>query len=419
MNATQNQTFSILFWGNKARINKAGELPIYARVTVDGKRAEISLQRSVTASMWDQDAQRLKGKGEQPRTVNTFLDLTVANIQKIYNHLLSKEKHITAQMIKQRFTGADRDYKTLVETIEYHHNKMKEMVQVGEYSQRTLDNYAYDTKQLRAFMQKRLKISDIPLPELRMSFITEFEHYLMLKGTMSQNTIHKMIKRIKAVVNMAVRLEWLVRNPFDKFVCSYTNPERKVLTQEEIDILINKPLVGKLEQVRDMFVFCCYTGFAYAELRRFAPGDVIVGIDREKWLSIKRQKTGTRESVPLLPIPLDTVEKYKLNEISIQQNKLFPSMSLSSYNRYLKQLALVCEIDTKITSHIARHTFATTITLTNGVPIETVSSMLGHKDISTTQIYAKIVDQKVSDDMQRLRERLFSQSNQSLITQIS
>jgi hypothetical protein len=287
MNATQNQTFSILFWGNKARINKSGELPIYARVTVDGKRAEISLQRSVTASLWDQDAQRLKGKGEQPRTVNTYLDLTVANIQKIYNHLLSTEKYITAQMIKQRFTGADRDYKTLVEAIEYHHLKMKEMVQVGEYSKRTLDNYAYDTKQLRTFMQKKLKISDIPLPELRMSFITEFEHYLRLKGTMSQNTIHKMIKRIKVIINMAVRLEWLVRNPFDKFVCSYTNPERKVLTQEEIDILINKPLVGKLEQVRDMFVFCCYTGFVYAELRRFTPSDVIVGIDREKWLFIK------------------------------------------------------------------------------------------------------------------------------------
>jgi site-specific recombinase XerD len=418
MNATQNQTFSILFWGNKARINKSGELPIYARVTVDGKRAEISLQRSVTASLWDQDAQRLKGKGEQPRTVNTYLDLTVANIQKIYNHLLSTEKYITAQMIKQRFTGADRDYKTLVEAIEYHHLKMKEMVQVGEYSKRTLDNYAYDTKQLRTFMQKKLKISDIPLPELRMSFITEFEHYLRLKGTMSQNTIHKMIKRIKVIINMAVRLEWLVRNPFDKFVCSYTNPERKVLTQEEIDILINKPLVGKLEQVRDMFVFCCYTGFAYAELRRFTPSDVIVGIDREKWLSIKRQKTGTRESVPLLPIPLDTVEKYKLNEASLQQNKLFPSMSLQSYNTYLKRMALVCEIDKKVTSHIARHTFATTITLTNGVPIETVSSMLGHKDISTTQIYAKIVDQKVSDDMKNLRNRL-SQSIPNPLTKIS
>jgi site-specific recombinase XerD len=404
MNATQNQTFSILFWGNKARINKAGELPIYARITVDGKRAEISLQRSVAASLWDQDAQRLKG--EQPRTVNTFLDLTTANIQKIYNHLLSNEKHITAQMIKQRFTGADRDYKTLVEAIDHHHNQMKEMVKVGEYSQRTLDNYAYDTKQVRVFMKKKLKIADIPLPELRMSFITEFEHFLMLKGTMSQNTIHKIIKRVKAVVNMAVRLEWLVRNPFDKFVCRYTHPERKVLTQEEINTLISKPLVGKLEQVRDMFVFCCYTGFAYAELKRFTLDDVIVGIDHEKWLSIKRQKTGTRESVPLLPIPLDLVDKYKLNEDSIHQNKLFPSMSLQSYNKYLKRLALICEIDTKITSHIARHTFATTITLTNGVPIETVSSMLGHKAISTTQIYAKIVDQKVSEDMKKLRDRL-------------
>ena len=165
--------------------------------------------------------------------------------------------------------------------------------------------------------------------------------------------------------------------------------------------------IPRLEEVRDVFIFCCYTGFAYSDIYKFDYDAVTKGIDGNAWLTTQRQKTGTKESVPLLPIALDIINKYRDHKYCIEDNKLLPVNSNQRYNGYLKEIATLCKINKKITSHIARHTFATTITLANGVPIETVSTMLGHNSIRTSQIYAKVVEQKVSEDMKGLRDKLF------------
>jgi integrase len=196
------------------------------------------------------------------------------------------------------------------------------------------------------------------------------------------------------------------------FKTSYRNPVRQVLTQEELYVLINKELtIERLAEVRDVFIFCCFTGFAYGDIYNFEQGDEEIGIDGNTWLSTQRQKTGVRERVPLLPIALRIVEKYKTNEYCIRNNKLLPVNSNQRYNAYLQEIAIICGIKKKLTTHIARHTFATTVTLANGVPIETVSAMLGHTSIKTTQIYAKVLEKKVSEDMNLLRSKLFAEQS--------
>jgi site-specific recombinase XerD len=260
-------------------------------------------------------------------------------------------------------------------------------------------------------MKHQYKIEDSPLPEMRLRFVTEFEHYLLTTDKLQSNTAHKYIKNLKKIMNMAVGLDWIPSNPFNQFKCSYTNPEREILNQDEINIILNKKMhTPRLEEVRDVFIFCCYTGFAYSDVYEFRQNAVMKGLDGTLWLSTLRQKTGTKESVPLLPTALEIIEKYRNNEYCKKQDKLLPVNSNQRYNAYLKEIADICGINKKLTSHIARHTFATTITLANGVPIETVSKMLGHHSIRTTQIYAKVVEQKVSDDMLSLKEKLFGSS---------
>jgi site-specific recombinase XerD len=181
------------------------------------------------------------------------------------------------------------------------------------------------------------------------------------------------------------------------------------LTQQELEIIINKDFdLDRMKEVRDVFIFCCYTGFAYADVYKFQQNAVMIGLDGNYWLSTNRQKTGTKEKVPLLPIALEIIERYKDHEYCVEHDKLLPVNSNQRYNSYLKELALVCGIKKHLTTHIARHTFATTVTLANGVPIETVSAMLGHTNIRTTQIYAKVVESKMSEDMELLKSRLFA-----------
>lgn len=422
MNTSRTNTFSVLFWIHRQRANANGEMPIFMRVTVDGKRAEISLQRYISEKDWDSKAQRVKPKANHSVVINNYMDMARGKVQSIYNQLTSGGEEITAYIIKEIFTGKEvkSKAKTILEAFHYHNLKLSEQVKIGKVVSKTYARYVITKNKVEAFMQHQYKKDNMPLPEMRLRFVTEFEHYLLTIDKLQSNTAHKYIKNLKKIMNMAVGLDWIPSNPFNQFKCSYSNPEREILNQDEINLIINKKLhAPRLEEVRDVFIFCCYTGFAYSDVYEFRQNAVMKGLDGNLWLSTLRQKTGTKENVPLLPVALQIIEKYRNNEYCTKYDKLLPVNSNQRYNAYLKEIADICGINKKLTSHIARHTFATTITLANGVPIETVSAMLGHNSIRTTQIYAKVVEQKVSDDMQLLRQKLFAQSSQSLTAKIS
>lgn len=211
------------------------------------------------------------------------------------------------------------------------------------------------------------------------------------------------------MLKLAVDQGWLAANPLGGFKCSYTDPQRERLTMDEIMTLYSKELIPRLAEVRDIYLFCCFTGYAYTDVLYLTPANVIMGIDGEKWIVKERAKTQTPERVPLLPIALEIIERYQNSPYCQLYGRLLPVNSNQRYNAYLKEIAGICNIKKYLTTHTARHTFATTVTLENDVPIETVSQLLGHKSIRTTQIYAKITQQKVSNNMRLLRKRLFGE----------
>jgi len=410
-------SFSILFWLYRHRKTSNQECPVYLRVTVNGKRSEISTQKAVRESDWDQHSQRVKPKAQDSHIINSYLDLTRGRIQSIYNQLLASNETFTAALIKDRFLGRQNKpaFKSLCDAFDYNYRLMAAEAKQNKISSKTLLRYVITKNKVLAFMKASYNCEDKPLPEIRLAFITEFHHYLITTDHLQNNTAHKYLKNLKKVMNLAVGLDWISSNPFAQFKCSYANPEREILTQIELNNIMSKELFSKrLEEVRDVFVFCCYTGFAHAEIYKFNRNAVIRDINGDLLLSTIRAKTKRRESVPLLPIPLSIIDKYSNHPYCVNRDKLLPVKSNQRYNEYLKELMAICGINKSISSHTARHTFATTITLANGVPIESVSSMLGHSNIRTTQIYAKVIQKKVSDDMKLLRQKLDSSKNNLL-----
>jgi site-specific recombinase XerD len=405
-----NNKFHLLFYLNKHR-QKNQLYPLYIRIYVDSARTEIATTHYIDLKAWDSKKMRVKPSTQNALFFNSYIDNVQSKIKNLFIKAIGSSEPISAKILKDKFTGIDTapQHKTILQAYEYHNLKMQELVKVGKVVAATLKRHEITMNKVRKFIEKRYKTNDKALPELRLVFVTEFEHYLLTVEKIQNNTAHKYIKNLKKIVNMAVGLDWIPSNPFNNFRCSYHSPERDILTQSDLDVLMNKKFATeRLREVRDVFIFCCYTGFAYADLYNFEKNAVMIGLDGNYWLSTNRQKTGTKEKVPLLPIALEIIDRYKEHEYCVKYNKLLPVNSNQRYNNYLKELADVCGINKHLTSHIARHTFATTVTLANGVPIETVSAMLGHTSIRTTQIYAKVVESKMSADMELLKAKLFS-----------
>lgn len=403
-----NQKFRLQFRHNKL-VERNDTHPIYIRIYVDGKKTEIATTHYLAVKHWDQKNQRAKNSAPNAQLVNGFLDLTRNRIQQIFLDYVSRGIEVKPIQLKNKFLGKDENAnrRTICEAFDYHNAKMAEKVKAGLITQKTLNRYGFTKDKIVAFMKKQYKVKDMALCEMKLGFVTHFEHYLLTQDQLQSNTAYKYIKNLKRVMNMCVEVEWLEVNPFNAFKCSYVNPERVVLTQAEIqDMIDTKILMPRLAKIRDVFVFCCFTGFAYSDVYKLNRDALSIGIDGEYWITTRRQKTGTRESVPLLPVAMAAVKRYENDPYCVKYNKLLPVVSNQRYNSYLKELATMCGIDKELTSHIARHTFATTVTLSNGVPIETVSKMLGHTKLSTTQIYAKVLDHKVSEDMMALKDKL-------------
>ena len=401
-----HHSFSIIFWMKRGKANKLGKAPIYARVTINGKRAEISTGQKIESERWNINAGNVKGNKEEARIINTALENIRNKIKSLYYDLCERQNVVTADLIKDAFLGKTLEEYSLLQIFRQHNDDMR--AQVGkEYAAGTLERYETSLKLTQEFLKHKYKRSDIFLSELKYSFITDYEFFLKTVRGNSHNTASKYLRNFKKIVRIAVVNGWLVRDPFVGYKCTLREVKRDFLTQEELDRIISKHFpTERLRIVRDIFVFCCYTGLAYADVYKLKPNDISRGIDGEYWLFAERKKTGVSSNVPLLPQALAILKKYKDYAEVTNGERLLPVITNQRLNAYLKEIADVCGITKNLTFHIARHTFATTVTLTNGVPMESVSSMLGHKNLRTTQVYAKVVEKKVSEDMKALRAKL-------------
>ncbi len=397
-------TFSVLFFVRKHH-NETKKLFIYARVTVDGKRSEISLKRSISVNHWDASKGRAKGTTPKARTLNQYLDQIYTKFLDCHKQLSSENKVISAQSIKARFYGSDEHQKTLLELMNYHNSHMKNVLKPG-----TMKNYRTTETYLKEFLKQKMSCSDISLKQINYRFVTDFEQFLRLysakvsRKTCGNNGTMKHLERFKKMLNLSIRLEWLVKNPFDNFKFRFEKNERQYLSKRELQIVESTEFTNSsLQKVKDVFIFSCYTGLSYIDIKELTIHQIIKGIDGSNWIYTKREKTDETVKVPLLPQAQNIIDQYA---DSIKDEFLFPVFSNQKVNKYLKEVMLQLKIKKTITFHSARHTFATTVTLSNGVPIETVSKLLGHTKLSTTQIYARVLESKISTDMLALRHLL-------------
>jgi len=388
------------------RANKKGELPIYFRFTIAGKRKEVSSNVYTSIQKWDNQLLKIKGNSEDARIKNSLLDIITMKANKTMIKLSISDATISIDDFFNHFQGITEKPRTIVPIFKTHNQKLKDLID-KEYTQGTYDRYETTLAHLQKFLQWKYFLIDIDITKIDIAFINDFDFYLRTIHKCSNNTTVKYIKNFNKILRICILNEWISKDHIQKYKSKIIVIEKIYLSQQEIDTIISKEIkIYRLALVRDIFIFACYTGLAYIDVKQLTMDNIVKGIDGTDWINTHRQKTHAPSNIPLLDIPKQIIEKYTHNPKANNEGSLLPTFSNQKMNAYLKEIADICKINKILTFHIARHTFATTITLSNGVPIESVSKMLGHKNIKITQHYAKITDRKVANDMENLKDKI-------------
>jgi site-specific recombinase XerD len=399
---------NLLFYLKKRSGYKNGPVAIYLRFGINGQRAETSTGKTCEPGRWNAQAGRASGTKEEIRTLNAYLDGLQTQAQELFRNMQIREEVLTAENVKNRFTGKEEKARTLVAVFEDHNQKMESLVD-QEFEKSTLQRYKTCLMHVQEFLRLQLNLNDIPVDKITFKLLNDFEYYLRSIRKCGNNSAIKYVKNLGKIVRICLGNGWLTIDPYTNYKPKTKKTHRVVLTKEELFRLVEKEFtVERLNLVKDIFVFSCYTGLAYVDARKLKRSEVIKGIDNNMWIYTNRQKTDSLSRIPVLPVPSTIIEKYADHPQCENNGLLLPVMSNQKMNAYLKEIADLCGIQKPLTFHIARHTFATTVTLNNGVPIESVAKMMGHTSIKTTQIYAKVMDHKISEDMENLRQKLNS-----------
>ena len=401
-----NRTFNLLFFIKKNKIRTNGTAPIYLRITIDGKAAEIAAKRYIDPKKWDNKAHKAVGNSQEAKILNAYLKTFEQQVYDFHYLMLKEEDFVTAESLKSKLLGTDVTTRMLIPIFQEHNNRMEALLG-KEYAKGTLTRYKTCFSHIKEFLNWKFNISDIEITEIDHAFIYDFEFFLRTEKSCANNSAVKYVKNFGKIIRICLANKWMIHDPFLGYNSKFVEVNRGFLDDEELSRLQNKELkIERIALVRDVFLFRCYTGLSFIDAWNLTKDNIGIGIDGNKWIFTARQKTKIASHIPLLPIAEDMIKKYEKHPMCVISGKLLPVFSNQKMNAYLKEIADLCEISKELTFHIARHTFATTVTLSNGVPIESVSKMLGHKSIKTTQHYAKILDKKVSEDMKVLKSML-------------
>ena len=397
----EKSTFSVLFYLKKDKMKKNGLVPIHARITINGKQTQFNTKLEVLETNWKSG--RAVGKSMEIQRLNSMLDDIKANIRSHFHNQLMRDSYVTPESVKNALLGKEEEANTIISFFTQHNDQYKKKVEAGEATPKTYSRYELTKLRLTEYMKDEYRVSDMPIRQINKVFIENFYLYIIKNHDCSPNTAMKFIQRFRTVVNFAQGTGLITADPFANYKIRLEKVDRGYLSEDEIKIILKKKMVSeRLENVRDLFIFSCFTGLAYIDVANLTQDNIRKSFDGNLWIITKRQKTNTDVNVPLLDIPKMILKKYKGN---LPDGKILPVISNQKLNAYLKEIADVCGIKKNLTFHLARHTFATTTTLAKGVPVETVSKMLGHTNIETTQIYARITNNKISNDMQGLDKK--------------
>ncbi|QXV66092.1 site-specific integrase [Mucilaginibacter sp. 21P] len=394
----------VLFFLYKSKTNSKGTTPIFCRLTQNAKRKQFSTGIYIKDSTWNGQAQKVKGTSQEALIINSNLDVVRLKLNKCFSDLLKEKPEFSLDDVYNRFTGNDREYKTILQAFDYHNKRMKELVG-KDYVQATYDKFVVIQNHVEAFIKHQYNLPDYALANIKLNFLTDLDHYLKVTKDLNQNTINKVIERVKKVMKIAVGNGWIASDPFLLYQKKKYTKEVVFLTAKELAQLEKFRFAqDRLVAIRDCFIFSCYTGLAFNEAALLEDKHIIADDNGNLWIEMIRQKTQRPIAVLLLPKALAVLKKYGYPNIT---GTLLPTISNQKMNSYIKEVADVVGINKHLTHHIARKTFASTVLLGNDIPIEIVSFLLGHSKTATTENhYAKVVKGSVLKHMSALSKKM-------------
>jgi len=396
--------YSLLFYLKKPKNYIDGPKPIYMRITVNGMPRELSTGKKCLPSKWDSKSNRAKGTKEDTKTLNSFLDTLSHKIAEIHLSLLKENKDASAHNIRIKYLGKDTIKKELLDVLNEHNQQMEALLNNG-FKANTLKGYKTSYAHIRSYIKDQYNLNDIDVKTIDHQFIVNYVFFLRAKLGCSEVSAAKYIKHLRKIIRICIDHRWIHEDPFARYRNTAKPKPKEFLTKDELQRIEGKHFsIQRLALVRDIFIFSCYTGLSYADVKKLQQKDIGKGVDGKLWILSFREKTNTATNIPILSKALKIIETYK--DYPNLLESVLPILSNQKMNSYLKEIADLCGISKQLTFHIARHTFATTVTLANNVPIETVSKMLGHTDIKTTQHYAKLLDNRIASDMDKLEKHI-------------
>ena len=390
-------TYRILFFTRKTRLNKDGLVAITIRITIDGESIEFNPKLYVNPQIWNPIG-RAEGKTREAREINQAMDKVRMDLKNLYDTIYNRDGYVTPEKLRNSYLGVDIQQNTLL-TMYDKLVEQKRCLVGNTIRDTTLEKYLATQRRISEYIIYQYNKEDIPLKEVNYLFVNNYEIYLKSVCGCGHNSSVKHLRYLKKILTDALKNRYITIDPFDNYRLGYKAVEKEYLLESEVKKLLSKNFtVKRLEEVRDIFIFQCFTGIAYIDVANLITDNIIEGENGEKWIRLYRQKSSVQANIPLLEIPQIILEKYK----GQKDGKLLPIHTNQKMNAYLKEIADLCAIKKRLTTHCGRHTYAT-IMLTKGVSIESVSKMLGHTNITTTQIYAKVLNQKIANEVNKVR----------------
>ena len=395
-------TFKVLFYLKRSKDTTVKIAPVMGRITINGEIAQFSAKLSVPVELWETaGGGRAKGRTAEADRINRHLDNIRGQINKHYQSIRDREAHVSVEQVKNAYLGIGKQYRTLVETAD---EFVKAYVKRADRARNSKVAYTSCVRHLKLFLKKKLKVSNMWLDSLEPTFSEEFHAFLSVDCGFAPNTVSSYIKNLKFIIKTAYCSGWMKSNPFALYHYIPPQVDRGYLTEAEINRLLAAELKRPRQRIiRDTFLFSCFTGICYADMCLLTERQFAQDVHGDWWVSDRRLKTGTVYKVKLLPVAVRLFEKYRPMR---SDAPVFPMLHLVTMNMTLKTIAKICKIDKRISFHLGRHTYATTICLSNGISLEALSKMLGHKHVSTTQIYAKVTQPMIDREIDSLKDKL-------------
>lgn len=394
-------TFTVQYFINRTKVRKGGLVPIIARITINKVRSEFFLGRYIDPKEWNVKMGKVDGNGKVAKEINSYLSFVKSNLLLKKREMEEAGLPLNPHELRKIHLGIDTDSKTILKIFQEHNDRVEGLIN-KDFAPGTVERYKTCYKHLESFIRSKYKRGDMHLFELNPMFINNFEYYLKTDRNCCNNTATKYLKNFKKIIRIALANGWMKVDPFRNIKFHLDDVDMAYLNEEELKTLMNAKFdIGRLQQVKDIYVFCCFTGLAFIDVKNLQYSNIESKGD-SLWIKKKRQKTKNWCSIPLLEPAIELINKYKEHPYCIANGCVLPVLTNQKMNAYLKEIADVCNINKNLSTHTARHTFATTVTLANQVSMEVVSKMLGHSSITMTKKYARVVDDLIKLDMNKL-----------------